>query len=74
MTSKERVIKTLTLSNPDRLPIDLWLLPATITKYKEKVTELLNEIDFAGVTIHDPTLTRKYIKRDLLLMHGLWLG
>ncbi len=63
MTSKERVIKTLTLSNPDRLPIDLWLLPATITKYKEKVTELLNEIDFAGVTIHDPTFDEKIYQK-----------
>lgn len=55
MTSKERVIKTLTFDKPDRLPLDLWLLPGTITKYGDAVTNLLQEIDFTGVEIHDPT-------------------
>ena len=35
MTSKERVVKTLTFANPDRVPVDFWTLPATRLKYGE---------------------------------------
>ena len=35
MTSRERVIKTLEFSGPDRLPVHFWTLPATYLQYPD---------------------------------------
>ena len=43
MTSKERVIKTLTFDNPDRIPVDFWTLPATRIKHGEALDRLKEE-------------------------------
>lgn len=45
MTSKERVIKTLTFDNPDKVPVDFWTLPATRIKYGEALDRLKDESD-----------------------------
>ena len=45
MKSKERVIKTLTFNNPDRVPIDFWTLPATKLKYGQPLEDLKTESD-----------------------------
>ncbi len=55
MGSKERVIRTLEFKNPDRIPIHLWLHPATITRYGEKLEKLLNEYPQDIILITGPT-------------------
>lgn len=40
MTGWERIMRTLEFKNPDRVPVDLWVLPAAKSKYGEKL-ELL---------------------------------
>lgn len=42
MDSRERVIRTLEFNNPDRLPVDLWVLPAARMEYGDKLEELLD--------------------------------
>lgn len=48
MTSRERVKKCLTFSNPDRAPRDLWALPYVILFQKEEFNEVIKEypLDF----------------------------
>ena len=48
MTSKERVIATINFKGPDRIPIDLWPVPAVYLRYGKKMEELLRSypIDF----------------------------
>jgi uroporphyrinogen decarboxylase len=52
MESRERVIRTLKFNCPDRLAVDLWILPATFLQYGKAVEELLEtyERDIAAVT------------------------
>jgi len=40
MTSKERVLRTLEFQNPDRIPVDLWVLPAAKMHYGSKLDEI----------------------------------
>ena len=49
MTSKERVIAAITFNNPDRIPIDVWPVPAVYLRYGAKVDELFEKypLDFA---------------------------
>ena len=35
MTSKERVLAALEFKSPDRIPKDIWILPAARMKYGE---------------------------------------
>lgn len=46
MNSRERVIKTLKFENPDRVPINLWHLPATKFKYGKEFDDFIASIDF----------------------------
>ena len=41
--SKERVIKTVQFDNPDRIPIDLWIIPATFKHYGKQLEDLLSK-------------------------------
>lgn len=52
MTSKERVLRTLEFKNPDRLPVDLWVLPAAKMHYGAALTEVCAkyEQDIASFT------------------------
>lgn len=43
MQSRERVIKTLEFDNPDRIPRDLWWLPAVEMFQNEKLEDLLDK-------------------------------
>ena len=42
MTGKERILRTLEFNNPDRIPVDLWVLPAARMEYGEKLEALLD--------------------------------
>ncbi len=44
MTSRERVISTIKFEKPDRLPKDLWWLPAVEMRQKKDLDELLAQI------------------------------
>lgn len=57
MTQKERVYKTLRFENPDKIPVDLWMLPAAQEEYGESLENLVTErdLDFARVPFNDPT-------------------
>ncbi|WP_010258696.1 uroporphyrinogen decarboxylase family protein [Treponema primitia] len=46
MTGKERVLKTLEFKNPDKIPLDLWILPAANIKYGDKLDALLERYNF----------------------------
>lgn len=41
MNSRERVLRTLEFKGPDRIPIDLWTLPAAKNKYGEDFERIL---------------------------------
>ena len=48
MTSKERVIAAITFKNLDRIPIDVWAVPASFKRYGKKLEQLFGKhpIDF----------------------------
>lgn len=52
MTSRERVLNTLEFKNADRIPLDIWVLPAARMKYGEELEKLQNkyEVDIASFT------------------------
>lgn len=43
MTSRERVQRTLKFENPDRIPVDYWVLPSARIKYGERLSALLRK-------------------------------
>ena len=59
MTGKERVYRTLRFQKPDRIPVQMWALPATWYTHGDAFTELRNEVkarsDFASAGFSDPT-------------------
>lgn len=57
MTSKERVIRTLTFQDPDKIPVNFWCLPATRLKYGDAIDKLIaeSEIDIISAPFNDPT-------------------
>lgn len=52
MNSKERVLATLEFRNPDRIPKDLWVLPAAKNRYGKDLEELVEKsnLDIASIT------------------------
>jgi uroporphyrinogen decarboxylase len=42
MNSRDRVIRTLEFNTPDRIPVDLWVLPAARQKYGGELDRLLD--------------------------------
>ncbi|MBI2844274.1 MAG: hypothetical protein HYX78_12810 [Armatimonadetes bacterium] len=59
MNSRERVIRTITFQNPDRIPTDLWIVPAAFLTHDSKIEGLLEKypIDFdrpGWITRWDP--------------------
>ena len=48
MTSKERVIAAITFNGPDRIPIDVWQVPASFKRYSKDLERLFEKypIDF----------------------------
>jgi len=57
MTSKELVIKTLRFQHPERVPVNLWCLPAAKLKYGDALEEIIaeSEIDIISAPFADPT-------------------
>lgn len=51
MDSRERVIRTLEFSSPDRLAVDIWTLPATKLRHGDKIDALYERYptDFASI-------------------------
>ena len=57
MTSKERVIRTLKFEQPDKVPVNLWCLPAAKLKYGDALEKLIaeSEIDIISAPFADLT-------------------
>jgi uroporphyrinogen decarboxylase len=65
MTGRERVLKTLAFDNPDRVPLDVWVLPACRMQYGGALEALLQKyddrIDIASITgPFDHGFTKEY--------------
>lgn len=54
MTSKERVLATLEFRTPDRIPKDVWVLPAARIEYGERLEQLFAEHELDIVSIAGP--------------------
>ncbi|MHB9132981.1 MAG: uroporphyrinogen decarboxylase family protein [Armatimonadota bacterium] len=59
MTSRELVYATLDFQRPERLPRDIWLLPAAVKGREDAVNALLAKYptDFAGAACQNPYLS-----------------
>jgi uroporphyrinogen decarboxylase len=54
MTGKERVLKTLAFQEADRIPLDLWILPAARMRHGEQLDALLEKYEFDIAQIAGP--------------------
>lgn len=54
MNSKERVLRTLEFNSPDRLPLDIWVLPAAKMEYGEKLEALMSKHSFDIASLTGP--------------------
>ena len=54
MTSRERVLRTLEFNSPDRIPVDLWVLPKARLTYGEAFDTLYNQYEKDIVSISGP--------------------
>ncbi len=57
MDSRERVIRAITFDQPDRIPVEAWILPAAWNKHGEKLGAALKkaDVDIANLPFPDPT-------------------
>ncbi|HEY5586079.1 MAG TPA: uroporphyrinogen decarboxylase family protein [Ruminiclostridium sp.] len=62
MNSRERVIRTLEFNNPDKIPIDLWILPAARSKYGKVLEDILDIYERDIISIDGP-LDLSYIPK-----------
>jgi len=56
MNGKERTIRALTHDGPDRVPVDIWTLPAAFLVHGDKLSDLISERDpdIMRVSHYDP--------------------
>lgn len=54
MNSRERVVRTLEFKNPDRIPVDLWILPATRLKFGKDFEDILERYERDIVSVNGP--------------------
>ncbi len=54
MTSKERVLAALEFGTPDRIPRDMWILPAAKSKYGTQLEELCEKSDLDIASLAGP--------------------
>ncbi|MGN0995048.1 MAG: uroporphyrinogen decarboxylase family protein [Butyricicoccus sp.] len=54
MTSRERVLRTLEFNSPDRIPVDLWVLPKARLVHGEAFDALYNQYEKDIVSISGP--------------------
>lgn len=54
MDGKERVIRTITFDHPDRIPVDLWVLPAAKERYGPTLDGLLDQYETDIVSLNGP--------------------
>lgn len=57
MNSRDLVMKAIHFDNPERIPIEAWVLPAAWIKHGERLQKLYNEadLDIVGLPFKDPT-------------------
>lgn len=54
MTSRERVLRTLEFNSPDRIPVDLWVLPKARLTYGEAFDTRYHQYEKDIVSISGP--------------------
>lgn len=54
MDSRERVLRTLEFRGPDRLPVDLWILPAAKMEYGDQLEQILDKHERDIISIVGP--------------------
>lgn len=54
MTGRERVLRTLEFNHPDRIPMDLWVLPAAKMHYGDQLNELLGQYETDILSLSGP--------------------
>lgn len=54
MTSKERVLRTLAFNSPDKIPLDIWVLPLAKEKYAEELNNYNEQFSPDIVSIAGP--------------------
>ena len=54
MNSKERVLATLEFRNPDRIPTDVWVLPAAMNENGAKLKAILEEREADIISLQGP--------------------
>ncbi|MBI2914998.1 MAG: hypothetical protein HYY08_03620 [Firmicutes bacterium] len=64
MDSRERVTRTLTFARSDRIPVHLWTLPGTVSRYGERLRRLLDSHpqDIIDTDYRDPLLDPRHYK------------
>jgi uroporphyrinogen decarboxylase len=73
MTSKERVLHALEFGNPDRIPVDAWIMPGAFTKYGEKLSRLAEQYPPDIIAVPGPAdhgFTPEYYQRGTYV--DLW--
>ena len=62
MESRERVRRAVTFDHPDRIPLDLWILPGISQRYDAQLDKLLVEypLDF----LHRSTFSPLYVEKE----------
>lgn len=69
MTGKERVLKTLEFQSPDRIPVDLWILPSARNEYAAELEELLKKYPRDILSVAGPCETGYYPQ---IYENGTW--
>ncbi|HJB27770.1 MAG TPA: hypothetical protein IAA06_03125 [Candidatus Blautia faecavium] len=54
MDGRERILRTLAFEGPDKIPVDLWILPAARMEYGERLEKLLDEHERDIVSLVGP--------------------
>lgn len=54
MTGKERTLKSLEFKGPDKIPLDIWILPGTYKKYENELKDLKTKYEPDIFTISGP--------------------
>jgi uroporphyrinogen decarboxylase len=66
MTGKERVLRALEFRNPDRVPLDAWIMPGAFSKYGEKLGRLAEQYPPDIIAVPGPSdhgFTPEYYQR-----------
>ena len=73
MTGRERVLRALEFRNPDRVPLDVWIMPGAFLKYGEKLSRLAERYPLDIMPVPGPSdhgFTPEYYRRGTYV--DLW--